>query len=184
MDTLCVHASFRPTRPSQSVGAMVAHLSPELVTCWLTGTSGTCTSIFKPVFLDGAGLPEVGPRPDSADDGASLWWAHEGLHRAVIGDHATRMPLYQAERDALEAQFLREAAELSATYRQVSAEDRAAPLAASTASCFARASEATATWRDRVQAAPVTHRPGRRRGGSHPPLVSGHQHAPVPGGGG
>jgi dipeptidase len=140
---------------------MVAHLAPDLVTCWLTGTSGTCTSIFKPVYLAGAGLPELGPEPGSTDDGESLWWKHEQLHRAVSRDYATRMPLYRAERDALEAEFRREADNLYQAYGQVSAEERSAPLAAFTASCFARAGEATADWRDRVLATPVVHRPGR-----------------------
>ncbi|RPI50605.1 MAG: peptidase U34, partial [Chloroflexi bacterium] len=103
MDTLCVHASLGPLRPAQTAGAMVAHLAPDLVTCWLTGTAATCTGIFKPVYLDGAGLPDLGPEPDGAYDGASLWWAHERLHRAVFSDYGTRMPVYQAKRDALEA---------------------------------------------------------------------------------
>ncbi len=136
METLCVHASFGPTRPSQSVGAMVAHLAPDLQTCWLTGTSGTCTGIFKPVYLGGAGLPDLGPEPGSAYDPASLWWDHERLHRAVIRDYATRLALYQADRDALEATFLGEAAEAYEDHHQASAQERAAPLAALTASCF------------------------------------------------
>ena len=161
METLCVHASFGPTRPSQSVGAMVAHLAPDLQTCWLTGTSGTCTGIFKPVYLGGTDLPDLGPEPGSTYDPASLWWTHERLHRAVIRDYATRLPLYRADRDTLEATFLREAAEAYEVHRQVSAQERAAPLADLTASCFERASEATAGWTERVKQVPVRHRPSR-----------------------
>jgi len=62
MDTICVHAGFGPTRPGQSTGAMVAHLAPGLPTLWLTGTSGT-SSIFKPVYLGGSGLPDMGSEP-------------------------------------------------------------------------------------------------------------------------
>jgi dipeptidase len=161
METLCVHASFGPTRPGQSVGAMVAHLTPDLPTCWLTGTSGTCTSIFKPVYLGGAGLPDLGPDPKGVYDPASLWWAHERLHRAVIRDYATRMPLYRAERDALEAMFLRDAARMYEQYRRASAQERAAPLAALTSSCFERASQATSGWTEKVLSVPVRHRPSR-----------------------
>jgi len=159
MDTLCVHASFGPTRPSQSTGAMVAHLSPDLPTYWLTGTSGTCTGIFKPVYLNGAGLPDIGPEPVGTYDPESLWWAHERLHRAVIRDYPTRLPLYRGERDALEAAFLSEAAEMYNKYRGASAGERAAPLTAFTASCFERAAKATAHWTEVVSSAPVQHRP-------------------------
>lgn len=159
MDTLCVHASIGPTRSSQSTGAMVAHLSPDLPTYWLTGTSGTCTGIFKPVYLSGAGLPDLGPEPTGTCDPESLWWTHECLHRAVIRDYSTRLPLYREERDALEATFLSEAAEMYDRYRGASAEERAEPLAAFTASCFDRAARATARWIEAVTSAPVRHRP-------------------------
>lgn len=160
MDTLCVHAGVGPTRPAQSAAAMVVHLVPDLVTCWLTGTSGTCTGVFKPVYLGGAGLPDLGPRPGARADAASLWWRHERLHRAALHDYAHRLLLYRAERDALEGTFLEEAAQAYERYRQAGAAERAAPLAVVTASCFRRADEATAVWTDRVARAPVQQRPG------------------------
>lgn len=159
VDTLCVHAGFGPTRPVQSTGAMVAHLAADLPTCWLTGTSATCTSIFKPVYPGGAGLPDLGPQPGSSPDDGSLWWTHERLHRAVIRDYAARMALFRGERDALEASFRREAAERYRAYREVRAGERAAPLAAFTASCFERARQATVEWIEWVNRSPVKHRP-------------------------
>jgi dipeptidase len=161
MDAACAHASLGPLRPSGTAGSMVAHLAPDLVTCWLTGTAAPCTGIFKPVYLGGSGLPDIGPEPGGAYDGGSLWWAHERLHRAVIEDYATRLPLYQADRDALEGAFLREAGAAYERYRQAGSGERAAPLAALTASCFDRARRATADWTARVQAAEVRRRPGR-----------------------
>ena len=98
---------------------------PDLPTYWLTGTSAPCTGIFKPVYLGGAGLPDLGPEPTGDYDPESLWWTHERLHRAVIRDYATRLPLYRAERDALEAKFLSEAAEIYEKYRGASEEKRA-----------------------------------------------------------
>ncbi len=162
MDTLCVHAGLGPTRPSQSVGAMVAHLIPGMPVVWVTGTSGTCTSIFKPVFLGGAGLPSIpglNGEPTGTYDPRTLWWGHERLHRQVIRDYATRMPLYREERDALEASFLREAAEVIARYRETSPEERAEPLRAFSASCFERAAAATERWVKIVADTPVRHRP-------------------------
>jgi hypothetical protein len=98
-----------------------------------------------------------------------IWGCEMGVNDcgAAIGNEAvfTKEPYDKAPgllgMDMARLALEREAAELSATYVQGSAEDRAAPLAAFTASCFARAKEATAHWRDRVRAAPVTHRPGR-----------------------
>jgi dipeptidase len=161
MDTLCVHAGFGPTRPSQSVGSMVGHLSPDLPTYWLTGTSGPCISVFKSVYLGGAGLPDssvLGPKPAGTYDPDSLWWTHERLHRAVMRDYATRVPLFRDERDELEAMFLREAAEIYETYREAGDEERAGPLAAFTASCFERAAEATPRWVEAASSAPVRRR--------------------------
>lgn len=159
MDTLCVHASAGPTRPSQSTGALVAHLRPDLPTYWVTGTSGTCTGVFKPVYLGGAGLPPLGPEPTGTYDPQTLWWHHERLHRAVIRDYPTRLPLYRAERDALEAEFLREAEETYTQLRRVKNDERAANLRAFTASCFRQATEATERWIETVSAAAIVHRP-------------------------
>ncbi|MGQ9709934.1 MAG: C69 family dipeptidase [Anaerolineae bacterium] len=162
MDTLCVHAGFGPTRPSQSVGAMVAHLIPGMPVVWVTGTSGTCTSIFKPVFLGGAGLPPtpaLNVEPKGTYDPRTLWWSHERLHRRVIRDYATRMPLYREERDAMEASFLQEAAEMVARYRETSPTERAEPLRTFSASCFERAAAATERWVEVVTNTPVRHRP-------------------------
>lgn len=159
METLCVHASLGPLRPGQSTGAMVAHLVPELPTYWLTGTAATCTSIFKPVYLGGAGLPDLGREPGGTYDAESLWWAHEQLHRAVIRDYATRLPVYREERDALEETFLAEAAEMYERYHSMDEQERAGPLAAFTADSFRRAAEATARWTRAVASTPVQHRP-------------------------
>jgi dipeptidase len=159
MDRICVHAGMGPTRPSQATGSLVAHLAPDLPTYWLTGTSGPCTGVFKPVFLGGAGLPDLGPEPTGTYDDQSVWWAHERLQRAVIRDYATRMPLYRAERDALQATFRDEAGEAYARWSGASPAERLEPLRALSAACFARATEAEARWTRTVSAAAVQHRP-------------------------
>jgi secernin len=161
MEALCAHATLGPTRPDQSTGSMVAHLAPELPAYWLTGTSGPCTSIFKPVYLGGAALPDLGPEPGGTYDPGSLWWAHERLHRAVIRDYPGCMPAYRQERDALEAAFLREAAEIYEQCRGMGNGQRAERLAAFTATCFQRAAAATARWTEAVSSIPVQHRPPR-----------------------
>jgi hypothetical protein len=88
-----------------------------------------------------------------------MWWAHEHLHRAVIRDYATRMPLYRAERDALEADFLRRAAALAEEHRGTNTPERVQALAALSADCFEQARQATTAWTEQVSAAPVRQRP-------------------------
>ena len=158
MDTLCIHASLGPLRPSQSTAAMVAHLAPDLQTYWLTGTSATCTSIFKPAFLGGAMLPDLGPQPEGTYDPETLWWFHERLHREVIRDYAGRQPLYREQRDVLEASFVHEVQDLRAGLGAVDAAERAERLTALTASCFERAHQATARWIEAVSSVPARNR--------------------------
>jgi dipeptidase len=155
MDTLCVHASLGPTRPSQSTGSMVAHLDGEFPVFWLTGTSAPCTSVFKPVFLRGAGLPYVGPDAQGTFDDESMWWRHERLHRATLREYATRHSLYRAERDALETAWLDDVEKTRATLANHDPHDRRAELSALTARCFARARDAEERWLERVRTAQV-----------------------------
>ncbi|MBN2391288.1 MAG: C69 family dipeptidase [Anaerolineae bacterium] len=154
---VCMHAGFGPTRDSQSVASMVAHLDPALPTTWVTGTSAPCTGIFKPVWLE-AGLPDMGPPLAAQFDPATLWWRHERLHRAVLKNYEERHAVYRAERDALEAGFLAEAKQLVAQQRERPVEDRRAMLSAFSAQCFARADEATETWTARVREVPQRSR--------------------------
>lgn len=104
---VCMHASFGPVRGSQTTGSMISHLAPEGHTHWLTGTSATCTSVFKPVWID-AGLPDLGPSPTGMYEGATVWWRHENLHREILRDYTTRIRVIEEERDALENRFLLE----------------------------------------------------------------------------
>lgn len=102
--SICMHAAGEDRR-GQSVGSLVSELRADgQVLHWVTGTSGPCLSVFRPVLLE-VGLPAHGPAPrDRAD--ASLWWRHERLHRrAVRGDFATTLAALQPGRDALEARF-------------------------------------------------------------------------------
>lgn len=159
MDTLCVHASFGPTRPSQSTGAMVAHLTKDISTIWATGTSATCTSIFKPLFLGGEEFPPMGKPPNGKYDPESLWWQHERLHRRVLQDYAHRMAVYQEERDRLEESFIQEAAQTVQACHELDRAEQAQRLAALSRSCFERASRATQEWTERVAATPVQKSP-------------------------
>ncbi|MCX7670638.1 MAG: hypothetical protein N2439_11270, partial [Anaerolineae bacterium] len=147
--TVCAHASFGPIRISQTTGSLVSHLAPDVQTHFVTATAAPCTSVFKPIWL-GSDLPDTGPIPDATYDEASLFWRHEALHRATLRNYAAALPLYAAERDALEHEFVAGAMK----YRTKSAAERAAYAA----DCFARADEAEARWRERVTAANLPDR--------------------------
>ncbi|HQJ52623.1 MAG TPA: C69 family dipeptidase [Anaerolineae bacterium] len=157
MDTLCVHAGLGPTRPSQSTGSMVAHLSDDRPTFWLTGTSAPCTSLFKPVFLGSSGLPDLGPEATETADERSLWWRHERLHRATLKDYATRHGLYADERDRVQAAWVAEAEHVIAETRGQRGEEATARLRGLTSACFERADALEQAWLELVQQAP----PGR-----------------------
>ena len=111
-DRLCSHAGNALTRAmAQTTGSFVAHLKPDQQTYWVTGTSAPCTGIFKPVWMRGQGLPDIGPTPGAVYDAGSLWWLHENLHRLVIEDYENRMAIYKKERDELEEKFREQATE-------------------------------------------------------------------------
>ena len=156
-DALCRHASPLRTHLGQTTGSLVAHLATDLSAFWVTGTSSPCLGIFRPVYSE-AGLPSLGSAPTRLYDPRSLWWDHERLHRTVIRDYTTRLPMLQEERDAQEDQFLSEAAEMYAKYRGASPSDRAEPLARFTKSCFDRAATATDAWAVVTSGAPRRRR--------------------------
>ena len=143
--TVCAHAGPGPIRVAQSTGSMVSHVTADDITVWLTGTSGPCTSVFKPVWFEG-GLPAM-THPGQLFDPSTMWWRHERLHRQTLRNYPQRMAAYAQQRDALEQQFLHESTQ---------AGDRAA----FTAACFAQADAAEQAWLATVEAMPES-RPSR-----------------------
>ncbi len=105
---ICVHAGPQENRWWQADGVMVTDVGPHGVMAWVTGTSGTCVSIFKPVFL-GMDLPDIGPYPTEHFDPRSLWWKHELLHRRAMADFEHLVPEIRADFDQIEAEFLAQA---------------------------------------------------------------------------
>jgi dipeptidase len=146
---VCMHASFGPVRGSQATGAMVSHLTPDQHTHWLTGTSATCTSVFKPTWID-AGLPALGPAPNEIYNTATLWWRHENLHREILRDYATRIKLIEVERDGLEADFLTRVEEVNAESQEV--------RAALTQTCFDKVEAVETKWLTKVINEPIKNR--------------------------
>jgi secernin len=143
---VCAHAGYGPVRISQSVGSMVAQVSPDAVpTVWVTATSAPCTSAFTPVWIDG-GLPDLGPAPTGTYDASTVWWRHEDLHRETLVDYPRRLAAYRSRRDALEADALAMAAK--------AVTGTAADRAETTAACFAVLEESEREWLALVRAMP------------------------------
>jgi dipeptidase len=105
---ICVHAGPQENRWWQADGVMLTDVGHHGVMAWVTGTSGTCVSIFKPVFL-GMNLPDIGPYPSEHFDPRSLWWKHELLHRRAMADFDHLVPEIRADFDRIEAEFLAQA---------------------------------------------------------------------------
>jgi secernin len=137
---VCMHAGFGPVRESQSVGSFIAHLTPDRPTYWATATSGPCTSLFKPVWLD-SGLEMDEPALGAKYDPACRWWRHERLHRAVLADLPRRLGTYRLERDEVEKRFLNSAKEVGI--------DREARRQF-TRNCFTEADALESGWTERV----------------------------------
>lgn len=140
---ICMHAGPQKDRWWQADGVMVTENGPDGILIWVTGTSGNCVSIFKPVFL-GLDLPDIGPTPTDHFDPCSLWWKHELLHRRAMADFDGIVPQIQADFEALESSFL---AQAPAVLRGTPGEKRQFMDY-----CFREAMTATESWIARLRA--------------------------------
>jgi hypothetical protein len=140
---VCLHAGPQKDRWWQADGVMVADVKGEDILVWVTATSGTCVSLFKPVFL-GLELPDLGPVPNETFDPRCLWWKHELLHRRAMADFDRVVPEIRADFDRLEDAFLSEAPSARA--------GSPAEKRDFMDSCFRRAMAATDAWIGRLAA--------------------------------
>src|SRR5690606_14983158 len=82
-------------------------------THWLTGTAGSCISVFKPFFFPGKALLEGGfAQPGASPDG-SLWWRHEEFHRAALKDYRNSFLRFRDDLASLQEKLLAEEASLT-----------------------------------------------------------------------
>ncbi|MDR3578099.1 MAG: C69 family dipeptidase [Anaerolineaceae bacterium] len=142
LKNICAHTGPSPIRQWQATGAMVAHIRGDDKMAWVTGTSGTCLSIFKPVFL-GMPLPDIGPSPTEHFNPQCMWWEHELLHRRAMADFEHILPEIRAEFDQLESEFLAESESVRCASVLVKKEFMDY--------CFQRARYATRVWIDRLE---------------------------------
>lgn len=145
---ICVHAGPQENRWWQADGVMVSEVDEHGIVAWVTGTSGTCVSIFKPVFL-GVELPDIGPLPTEHFDPRSLWWKHELLHRRAMADFDRLVPEIREDFDQIEAQFLKEVE----TVKKGTLAEKKDFMDY----CFATALQATEVWISRLRARSDLH---------------------------
>ena len=134
---ICMHGGPFPTRFWQACGAMISEATPEGAMAWVTATSGTCVSIFKPMYF-GIPAPDMGPVPQEIYTEGSLWWKHENLHRRAMGDfHGLGLEIRKSF-EAMETGWFAEGRKLiGAPVRQKSE---------FTGECWRKAGEATDRW--------------------------------------
>lgn len=140
---ICIHAGPQENRWWQADGVMVTDVGEYGVLIWVTGTSGNCVSIFKPVFM-GIDLPDIGPAPCEHFDPRSLWWKHELLHRRAMADFENLVPEIRKDFDVLENEFLSESESVK---KGTLAEKRDFMEY-----CFRKSMQATEAWISRLRA--------------------------------
>ena len=113
---ICMHGGPFPTRFWQACGAMISEATPEGAMAWVTATSGTCVSIFKPMYF-GIPAPDMGPVPQEIYTEGSLWWKHENLHRRAMGDFHSLGAEIRKSFEALETGWFAEGRKLIAPRR-------------------------------------------------------------------
>ena len=103
-----MHAGPFEARFWHATGAMITDSSEDGVCVWMTATSATDLSVFKPLFFD-AEMPDMGPLPRGTFTEGSLWWKHEHLHRRAVADYHALKPDIRTTFDELETEFFAEA---------------------------------------------------------------------------
>jgi dipeptidase len=153
--TICRHAGD-DLHFDQTANSLVSVLGEGIQVHWTTVGSAPCTAIFKPFFMPSTPQPIRGPTSQSKYDPASAWWVHEELHRLVLQDYQARLPVYQADRDALEARFIEDTREIveDAKNRVSSGEDVSGMLGEFTTRVFNEALAAEVDWISRVRDTP------------------------------
>lgn len=139
---ICVHAGPQNNRWWQADNAMVSEIGDHGAIIWITGTSGNCISIFKPIFL-GIDLPNCGHIPSHIFDPETLWWKHELLHRRAMADFDKLVPEIRKDFDIIEAGFLSAAETVK--------KGRIKEKKEFSDYCFRKAMQATEIWIERLR---------------------------------
>jgi secernin len=140
---ICMHAAPYERRFLQSTGALISDTRGDDVMAWVTATSGTDLSIFKPVYF-GVDLPDLGPIPCESYTPGSYWWRHELLHRRAMSDYGSLAKEIRGDFEALEDSFFMQ----SETVRKGPIPEKASFVK----ECWRLADEAEANWISKLAA--------------------------------
>jgi dipeptidase len=161
LNSICVHAKG-VTNPSQSTIAMVSVLDEKLQTNWITGTSATCLSTFKPVFLPG-GMPKTITPTTEFYHKENLWWRHEYLHRLVLQDYVHRFSLFKGEKELIEQIIINETRKFIdmhlAKYKNLDEKESVLILQEYAKLVFEKVQAAEENWIEKVKKEPVKRKP-------------------------
>lgn len=103
--SICMHGNSL-INPSVTTGSMIIEWEDRHATCWLTGTSNPCMSVYVPYVLGGKALmDEPVTLPGLQPDG-SLWWEAERLHRAILSNYRDLFALIRDDRKKLQKQII------------------------------------------------------------------------------
>jgi secernin len=139
---ICMHAGPHEARFWHATNAMISDAGVDGVTVWMTGTSATDLSVFKPLFF-GVPMPDIGPMPLGTYAEGTLWWKHERLHRRAIADYAVLKPEIRADFDPLEEEFFAAAPSVVKATANVKS--------AFVADCWRRAEVVTDRWIEKLE---------------------------------
>jgi secernin len=139
---ICMHAAAYEHRLLQSTGALISDTRGGDVMAWVTATSGTDVSIFKPAF-PGVDLPDLGPMPHESYTPDAYWWRHELLHRRAMADYPVLVRDIRNDFESLEDTFFA----LSETVRKGTTKEKALFLA----ECWRKADAAEARWISKLE---------------------------------
>jgi len=118
---ICMHAGPHPNRFWQACGAMIMETAPQGAMAWATATSGTCVSIFKPIYF-GVPMPDIGGTPQERYTEDTLWWKHEFLHRrAMAAFHSLAKEIRENFEGLEQAWFAEGRRHIAATAKEKSA---------------------------------------------------------------
>jgi dipeptidase len=139
---ICMHAGPQEARFWHATGALISDSSDEGIVVWMTATSATDLSIFKPLFFK-ARMPDMGPAPTERYDPSCLWWKHERLHRRIVANYKALKPELRADFDSLEDEFFAEAPKVRSSSVKVQSEF--------VEDSWRRAAEVTDRWIERLE---------------------------------
>jgi secernin len=117
--SVCMH--FGGIVGDQTVGSMVADLDKSGPVAWVTGASGPCIALFKPITLDAEGAGMFGE--DQQDEALNYWLENERISRDLQNNYAEKHEAIERVRAPLEQRFERIMAGAAAEHRKQAARE-------------------------------------------------------------